>query len=536
MRTLPLCALVALWAAFVALLLSPVLGDAGGDSAQYLALGEALARGDGYVDTHLPQQPLHVHYPPGLPLLHAGLVFVFGPAPYVPAKIAVLLLGAFGLLCFGRLFARLASPQQALLALGLGAFSPYVVRFGASLLTEIPAMAMIAATLLFLDTALREDDPRRARRAATLAVLFAASACSLRVASVVVLPPVTIALFLRLRWAALPRVVLAAAPLALFMAWGFGVGAGWFGEARGGGTWSYSDEIAARIGGPMDIAVHALGGLPIFVRGIGASIVDVPLVARVDALGYVLAAPVMVGLLWALFDRRRAPLAWTTLLAIAVACAAPERTMRYLVPTAPCFAFFFVDGCALVFKTLTQKLRVSAPLRAVPRFGLAIGAVLAMLQVPGLVHEVEARHKGTVLDAPLALRDKVAPIEQGAWTELRVLPEGSEVAVRFASFFQLMEAARQTTPADAVLLSRKPRFVSYLTGRRCLRLPADLAPEVLAQRLEAMSFDVFVDDGLFADTMTARPIIEQGLGFREATVIRSARLLQRPSPAVRPGR
>lgn len=551
MRSLPLLVLLAAWAIVTGLLVSPVLGDAGGDTAQYMALAEALARGDGYVDTHLPGSPWHVHYPPGLALLFSAAVLVFGPAAFVPAKIAVLTLGVFGLYCFGRLFARLSTESRAVVVVGIGAFSVYFVRFGASLLSEMPAMGMLGGTLYYLDRACGDDRDGvegRSARAATLAAVFAALGFTFRVANIVVMPALVWMLLRHFRWRGAWRVALAVLPPIGFFAWGYGVSHGMFGTTATQGTWSYGDEIAARIGGPMDVVLHAVAGIPHFVRGIGQSLLDWSFVARFDGLAYVLAAPALVGIVHAMFGGsalverdasrwRRAPLAWTTVLGVGVACAAPERTIRYLVPYAPCFAFFFVEGVVAMFRWSIARSRVEGSQRVVSRLGLVAGALLATAHAPGLVQELRARITYPVVAAPPLLREQVAAVRTGDWSECRSLPEGGPIAMRFASWFQVLDLARRTTSEDAVLISRKPRFVSYLTGRRCLRLPAGLPPAELARRLESMTFDVFVDDGLFADTRAACAVVEQGLGYVEVGTVRSARLLKAPwSSAVEPGR
>lgn len=530
MRPLATPLVLALWAVTVGLLIAPALGDMGGDTAQYLALAESLAAGDGYVDSHLPGSPAHVHYPPGMAMLYAPLVWVFGPYPFVPAKLLVLGLGVLGLWSFTRLFTRLRGRDNALLVLGLTAFSPYFLNFGQSLLSEMPAMAMLGMTLFALD---RATEAPAARRWAWMAVLGAVCCFSLRVAGIVAPLVVAVTVLSKRRRHAVPMSVLCALPVLIFFA---------YTKFAAGGTWTYDAEIAARIGGPLDLIVHALAGLPLYVRGLGAGVVDNTLVGESAMLAFLVAAPVLVGLATSLVGRR-APLAWTVVLGVGIACAAPERTVRYLVPLAPLAAFFFVQGVATVHGFLAARLARVASWQHASRVGLALGALLAISQIPDVLRAVEARHAGGRIDAPkvAVIGGVPSAVEAGHWSEIRALPGGAShrVATRYASFLQLLELARSQSKRDEVLLSRKPRFVSYMTGRRCLRLPVGLPPAALRRAIADLPYDLFVDDGLYADTRKAVEALRFDASIEARARVRSARLLERPSPSsasVAPGR
>ena len=68
---------IALFALHLTSASSEIGGHHGGDSVIYYLLGKAIADGKGYVDLHLPGEPVHTQYPPLFPLLLAPFHLVF---------------------------------------------------------------------------------------------------------------------------------------------------------------------------------------------------------------------------------------------------------------------------------------------------------------------------------------------------------------------------------------------------------------------------------------------------------------------------
>ncbi|WP_430409605.1 glycosyltransferase family 39 protein [Kordia sp.] len=73
----------------------------GGDNASYYILGNAIANGEGYTNIQHLDKSAHYHYPPGYPVIIAGVTKVF-PNDIITIKVVngVLLLGAILLLFF----------------------------------------------------------------------------------------------------------------------------------------------------------------------------------------------------------------------------------------------------------------------------------------------------------------------------------------------------------------------------------------------------------------------------------------------------
>lgn len=63
----------------------------GGDNATYLCLAKSLLAGDGYKDIYMPEEPPHTQYPPGYPLLLAGIMLFTGDNLFLLKMFSVLL-------------------------------------------------------------------------------------------------------------------------------------------------------------------------------------------------------------------------------------------------------------------------------------------------------------------------------------------------------------------------------------------------------------------------------------------------------------
>ncbi len=138
------------------------------DSPDYLFTSKALANLQGYTEIDHPAQPPHAFRPPGLPLLLVPLSRLFPLQPVV-AKLFVLATALAGL---GLLFiiARRALDNSAgaLAALALMVTTPYTLLHASEIVTEMPYLAALLATLWLT---MRDEPPGRGARLAMAALL-----------------------------------------------------------------------------------------------------------------------------------------------------------------------------------------------------------------------------------------------------------------------------------------------------------------------------------------------------------------------------
>jgi hypothetical protein len=123
-------------------------GHLGGDNVVYYLLSKALSEGDGYVDLYLPGHPVHHKFPFVLPVLLAPFHLVFQD-PLLPMHAMVSLGWAAAAILFGIGTARRLGDRRAGLALGLLAGTlPRLYLQSAHLLSESTYMVFVFAALL----------------------------------------------------------------------------------------------------------------------------------------------------------------------------------------------------------------------------------------------------------------------------------------------------------------------------------------------------------------------------------------------------
>lgn len=109
-----------------------------GDNASYYILGNAIANGDGYTNIQHLETEAHYHYPPGYPVLIAGVSKLFSnDIVYIKMFNGVLLLGAILLLFF--IVKRLAQNDHIAFATGfLTLLNYHVLEYSTIMMSEIP--------------------------------------------------------------------------------------------------------------------------------------------------------------------------------------------------------------------------------------------------------------------------------------------------------------------------------------------------------------------------------------------------------------
>lgn len=116
-----------------------------GDAEGYWELGRAIVNGDDY-SVHQP--PRYVHRMPGLPVLLAASMSLFGES-FLAARLMLATLGAMTCWLVYLLGKRIHSPTVGLIAAGLQAVSPAAIGFSALILSETAfGFAMLLSLLV----------------------------------------------------------------------------------------------------------------------------------------------------------------------------------------------------------------------------------------------------------------------------------------------------------------------------------------------------------------------------------------------------
>ena len=121
----------------------------GGDESIYIILAESLVSGEGYRNLQLIGKPLHRKYPPGLPLLLAPIVGVFG-RDVVILKLFIVLTGVVGYAFFIKITERIAAPFWGELALIAYLLTPVITHYGTYVLSEVPFTTLVMGSIWLL--------------------------------------------------------------------------------------------------------------------------------------------------------------------------------------------------------------------------------------------------------------------------------------------------------------------------------------------------------------------------------------------------
>jgi len=170
------------------------------DDAIYVTLAKALATGEGFRMINMPGSPHATHFPPGYPLLLAGLWKLF---PSFPDNIVVfkfvnalfLAVTAVGTYRFSRTRLALGSLGACIAAI-VGTISVVVLVITGVVLSEPLYMALVLPTLLVAERAADDGEVRSAAGAGALIGVLAL----VRTVGVFMLPAALLVLLLRRRW------------------------------------------------------------------------------------------------------------------------------------------------------------------------------------------------------------------------------------------------------------------------------------------------------------------------------------------------
>jgi len=392
---------------------SALTGLAGqnGDDSVYLMLGQAIATGAGYLTLSVPAPPPHVMYPPGYPLLLAGVWALWPAWPANLVAFKALNVLAIGLAAAGlyRLATRTYGlrPGVAALAAAITALSGGASTMVDLTMAELPYMAAVVGALLLIE-------PRVAAgagaRAGAIAGLLVGGVMAIKTIGFTLGAACAAWLGVARRWAAL-------AGLAAGGAIAFGPWALWVLTQRGPAASGDTDYVSwgrDNLGG--DLVARLAENLGTILTG------SIPLDVAPLALDGRLLALLPTPLAWALLagvlglvalgfaaTARGGWRVWHVYLLgfTAFVAAFPWHPTRYMTTATPWLALAFAAGCGWLWER-PARARVPARLACVLAVALALGG-------PALRTASLLRH-GASGDALLPPREAAALADRRAFT------------------------------------------------------------------------------------------------------------------------
>ncbi|HTW92427.1 MAG TPA: hypothetical protein VMH22_12060 [bacterium] len=470
-----------------------------GDNAIYLTLGKSLAAGKGYRDLYLPDAPVHTQYPPGFPLMLAGITLLTGgrhsptgatPTTVLFAKLFVLLTGVGAMFFIYRL-CRLTFQEKAWPIMAVFASMPAFVVNNHWVLSELPFMLATFAALYCL--VLAEVRPKAtAARLRILAGGLAVAACYIRTAGLAVVLSLLLLFLVRRQYRDLVILLLLFA--ATVVPWQVL-------NARAGRGQPYLEQLLAKHPYFLELGRAGFGDwasrIWLNLRDYSSRAVPRLLCPTYEGSNYEVVCGIIVSLVSAVgFGRavRRmaargpgqlGPLTACALCAIPLLLGWPNTwaSERFLLPFLPLIVIFFFQGVEWFGARLRWRW---------------LGAtVVGVLVFANTVQMTSLAHK--------AVRDNLGYLRGDRYSGY---PED------WRRYFEAIEWIKLQTPPDAVVMARKPEFVYLLSGRRSFCYPITPDHAKVKSAIERSQY-VLADNFRWTETtpMLLSPVLQENQGL-----------------------
>lgn len=129
----------------------------GFDTPNYILLAKSIATGHGYSDINSPGFPPHTQYPPGLPLILAPVLYLFG-YNLVWMHLVIIAFALFSMPLIRRVFGSADLPYLGIFIALLTLTSFHFVEFSREILSEVPYLFFSLLGLLFFEKYLQKRE------------------------------------------------------------------------------------------------------------------------------------------------------------------------------------------------------------------------------------------------------------------------------------------------------------------------------------------------------------------------------------------
>jgi hypothetical protein len=473
-----------------------------GDNSTYLVLAQSLATGQGYRMISDPRSPQMGLYPPGYPLLLAGVMALTGTTnnpmlAILPSKAMSILLYLAAIVVTYKLLLPRSRLLAALAAL-LTAVSPAILHFATEVGTEIPYLLLTLACLWAFDRYLR----RPGWRELALTALFLLLAFYVRSVALAIAGAFALHLAIRRRYAHAALLVFFVG--ALTLPWflrgaslsdtgtSVGLGRGYF------DLYLTSDPYGTAPASLADWSARLFQNLQSYVLDIWPSVLfphASTLRSTLSGLGTVVALllSLLLALGYALELRRNSPTEWYVGLFFLSCVTYMWAQSRLIVPIVP-FALYYLLAAArfvlgrLVFRPAPAR-PVSDPARPSAR-GRAVSFALllfcAVLITSALV--VEARRVQDNLQYGMNQPLAVYYSDNAEW----------------GNYLQAMEWVKANAEDQSIVMCRKADLMYIVTAHRALEYPYSYDGLELRRSVEDNAVAYLIEDAFTWTGTTAQ--------------------------------
>ncbi len=468
--------------------LNPEISDLSGDSARYLLLAQSISQGKGYKEIEKPTAPPHLEYMPALPLLLAGLVKL----NLKDLRWAKMLIVGFAFLSMLAFFFFLWQENFLLRALVFLCFStlPFLLLLETKILSDFPHLFFLLLSIIWFERLKKQKEAGFSPW--LFCGLIASIAFYFRQIAVIIFLAGALAILLTKK---LKR------KIALF---GFSLGfllpcslwylrnffiAGsiepsygkklWYAQASNpfAGTLSFG-ELIVRIGYRIKFYLFSLAQdfflgrdfkffsiiwlalLVIILLGIGSELIKRRSIQSIYFFPYLIVISSWEG--------------WVP---------------RYFLPLIPLSLYFLLKGVEQIFIWLKK-----------PEFKfkalLLILSLLVFVNIYRVSEVVNFQHKKEMYPPKTLWQKEKSALALLGEKNFSYYPDafywkkkGEEYFIAKCStyyhFFAMAEFARKNLEQDAVIVCRKPRLFGWLSQRKSIQFPAELALEKFFKKIIA---------------------------------------------------
>jgi hypothetical protein len=443
----------------------------GGDNAGYMALAEALQTGQGYRDLYLPGLPKHAQYPPFYPAVLA-VVRVFGGG-LIAFKVLSAIFTSASLVILFQLARQRVGGHGALAVTAAFALNPVLLYYSHWVLSEAPFVLLTLAALW------ASEGMEKSNRRLIVAIAAALLAYLTRSAGLPLIAAMLLALAWRRDWKSLA--IAGPATAVVVGSWWL-----WGRLAASESARVYSNNFLlinpytpeAGYVGPGELFTRAFDNIRLYaVEVLPQSLAGVAPGGGVG-LAALLAALLVLALAliaWVRDIRRMKVLELFTLLYAGLIFLWPQvwTDRRFLLPLLPVLIVHAAAGIVWCF----EFLRRTRPAWALP----AAVALLVVLAVPDHVRAIGFNQRC-----------------------MQFYRQGDRLACYpppWRAFVLTADWVRDNTPADAVVVNRKPRLFHYFARRRGDVYPFTTDDDEMFRFLDDIGADYVIVDGLSGTTV-----------------------------------
>ncbi|MFO8057495.1 MAG: hypothetical protein R6V10_09380 [bacterium] len=497
-------------------------GNLGGDSVVYYFLAKAMATGQGYADIYMPGSPPHTRFPFMFPLLLAPFHLV-AERPLYAMHVMVALLNGAAAVILGIFLARRTGKWLGLAFAALFGTIPVIYIQSLHLLSEPLYMAFAFVALLMVERYPAQKGQGTSIKALAVISIVALLAFLTRTAGVALILAVAIALFRERAKVLISKKSLP--PWAVFLVMAAVLAAPWIirNQAASGESSEYVGQFLSK--DPYNPAAGTMGALDFSKRLMQNSEFYLPDLAggafapawELQALQVVwplILVLVLAGLIRELWAGHTAAESFT-ILSLAIVLVWPFYDSRFLVPVIPLSCFYLVRGITWMPDMLLSGKSTVYVLAGVM-------ALLLAFQLFSFSRLVMKRFEPDWMpERPVTIELKE---EKHQWRRPAInwakyhFPRSwkdektKDMKMLFTDYIIMNRMLKKLTPQDAVILSRKPMFTYFFSGRKSVPLYWSEEPAEQRQYLLEKEVDYILlglDESVLEETLRERAMFTE---------------------------